>query len=169
MFAVYSCCQPSRPPLLFPSDLSKFSGEMDSMDSTPEPPPILTANNQSSGASVPAPRVNCNRALIHPSGQSRLPRGAQRPALNALLVLTTSRKNNHLGSLLFAQTDLQRAPIRAVLTQFWSSRQAAGSGLFSSSQLFEPHDERPCRYSPRVGQTVLTIPFAQSNTALLTG
>ncbi len=32
---------------------------------------------------------------------------AHPPPLNALLVLTTSRKNNNLGSLLFAQAKLQ--------------------------------------------------------------
>src|SRR5215831_261792 len=60
MFAVYSCCQPSRLSLIFPPDLSKFSGEMDSM---PHHRP-LSPDNQRCGASVPAPRVDCNRASI---------------------------------------------------------------------------------------------------------
>jgi len=61
------------------------------------PPLILTADNQRSGASVPAPRVDCNRALIHPSGPSAPVFGAQTPALDALLALTASRENNNLG------------------------------------------------------------------------
>jgi hypothetical protein len=48
----------------------EIPGQMDRMGSTLNKPPMPTADNQRSGASVPAPRVNCNRALIHSSGPS---------------------------------------------------------------------------------------------------
>jgi len=45
-----------------------------------------------------------SRGVAQPGSAPAL--GAHSPALNALLVLTTSRKNNNLGSLLFAQAKL---------------------------------------------------------------
>jgi hypothetical protein len=57
-----------------------------------------------------------SRGVAQPGSAPAL--GARTPALNALLVLTISRKTNNLGSLLFAQNRSPRAPIRGVLTQF---------------------------------------------------
>jgi len=62
-----------------------------------KPPPILTADNQRSGASVPAPRVDCNRAWIHPSGPGATCFGRKKAGRFALLFLTSFSKNNNLG------------------------------------------------------------------------
>ena len=45
------------------------------------------------------------RGVAQPGSAPAL--GAHTPALNALLVLTTSNENNNLGNLLFAQTKVQ--------------------------------------------------------------
>ena len=57
-----------------------------------------------------------SRGVAQPGSAPAL--GAQIPGLNALLILTTSRKNNNLGSLFFAHNRSPRAAIQGVQTQF---------------------------------------------------
>ena len=60
--------------------------------------------------------------------------GAQKPALNALLVLTTSRKTNNFGSLLFAQAKLHRPKRNGGLTQFRDSCERSRSNELSKKK-----------------------------------
>ncbi len=90
------------------------------------PPPVLSADNQRSGASVPAPRVDCNRALIHPSGPSAPALGAQKPGIFALLFLTAFSKKQRLGESALRSKQISKGPnprgSDTVLTQIASTR-----------------------------------------------
>ena len=75
MFAVYFCCLSIRLRLLFPPHISKFRGEMDSMDSKLNRPSILTADSRApEHLSLSCDQIVAERIEVSTGSDSNPPR-----------------------------------------------------------------------------------------------